>query len=235
MLKLARLPSGEPEIFASIQGEGVSTGRPSTFVRLSLCNLACTWCDTKYTWDWEHHDPGTEIVPTGCAEVVDRVRALGVDNVVITGGEPLMQQAPLLELARALTGAGYRLEVETNGTFVPVPQLRARVAQWNVSPKLANSGNPFDRREVDEPLRLFALSDRAWFKFVIDAREDLDEVEEFVGRYWVRRDRIILMPQGTTAAALGQRAAWIADACAGRGYRFSNRMHILIWGDERGR
>ena len=235
MLKLARLPSGEPEIFASIQGEGISAGRPSTFVRFSLCNLACTWCDTKYTWDWEHHDPETEIAPTDCADVVGRVKALGVENVVITGGEPLMQQTPLFELACALRAAGYRLEVETNGTFTPVPALRARVEQWNVSPKLSNSGNSLDRREVDAPLRLFARSSRAWFKFVIDAPTDIDEVEEFVHRYRVRRDRIILMPQGTTAQALRERSAWLADACADRGYRFSNRMHILIWGDERGR
>ena len=135
-----------------------------------------------------------KILPTGCADVVDWVKGLGVENVVITGGEPLMQQAPLLELARALAGAGYRLEVETNGTFAPLPVLRTYLDQWNVSPKLANSENPLDRREVDEPLRLFARSGRAWFKFVVGARVDLDEVEEFVHRYQVRRERIIVMP-----------------------------------------
>ena len=98
-LKLARLPSGKPEIFASIQCERASAGRPSAFVRLSLCNLACTWYDTKYTWDWERYNPDAEIARTECADIVARVTELGLENVVITGGEPLRQQALLLDLA----------------------------------------------------------------------------------------------------------------------------------------
>lgn len=235
MLKLARLPSGEPEIFASIQGEGVSAGRPSTFIRLSLCNLACTWCDTKYTWDWANYDPAVEIARTSGSEIVDRVTALGVENVVITGGEPLMQQDALSEVAEALTRAGHRIEVETNGTFEPKLSLQGHVAQWNVSPKLANSGNARKRRVLDEPLRWFAQSEDAWFKFVIDAPVDLEEVDALVARYRVPRRRVILMPEGTSVVALNGRSGWLADACARHGYRFSTRMHILLWGDERGR
>lgn len=235
MLKLARLPSGEPEIFASIQGEGVSAGRPSTFVRLSLCNLACAWCDTKYTWDWARYDPADEIARTGSTEIADRVTALGVENVVITGGEPLMQQDALSDVAEALTSAGHRIEVETNGTFEPERSLQRHVAQWNVSPKLANSGNARERRLLDVPLRWFAQSEDAWFKFVVDAPEDLDEVEALVNNYGVARGRVILMPQGTSVEALDKRSGWLAEACARHGYRFSTRMHILLWGDERGR
>ena len=232
---MACLPSGEPEIFASVQGEGVSAGRPSTFVRLSLCNLACTWCDTKYTWDWAHYDPRVEIANTPAAEIVSRVIALGVENVVLTGGEPLMQQDALLDVAEALTRAGHRIEVETNGTFKPQPLLPRHVAQWNVSLKLANSGNTTRRRLVDAPLRWFAQSENAWFKFVVDAPADLDEVEALVDAYEVPRRRVILMPQGASVDALNKRSAWLVDACTRRGYRFSTRMHILLWGDERGR
>ena len=233
--KLARLPSGEPEIFASVQGEGVSAGRPSTFVRLSLCNLACTWCDTKYTWDWAHYDSRVEIANTPAAEIVGRVIALGVENVVLTGGEPLMQQDALLDVAEALTSAGHRIEVETNGTFKPQPLLRRQVAQWNVSPKLANSGNTTRGRLVEAPLRWFAQSENAWFKFVVDAPADLDEVEALVDAYEVPRRRVILMPQGASVYALHKRSAWLVDACTRRGYRFSTRIHILLWGAERGR
>jgi len=235
MLKLARLPSGDPEIFASIQGEGASAGRPSTFVRLSLCNLACTWCDTKYTWDWERYDPKAEITVVDCAGIVERVSGLGVENVVVTGGEPLMQLEPLSELASALASRGHRIEVETNGTFAPKDGLARWVAQWNVSPKLANSGNVPEKREVEEALRWFATSPNAWFKFVIEDPGDLDEVESFVAEYSVPRERVILMPQGARPDSLKQRSAWLADACARRGFRFSTRLHILIWGDERGR
>ena len=52
-MKLARLPGGEPEIFHTVQGEGRNTGLPSVFIRSSLCNLHCWWCDTDYTWNWE--------------------------------------------------------------------------------------------------------------------------------------------------------------------------------------
>src|SRR3954471_3860621 len=104
-LKLSRMPSGEPEVFASIQGEGSSAGMPSVFVRLSLCNLACSWCDTAYTWDWKRYDPKAEIVEGRVDEVLARGEELAgatTRNVVLTGGEPLQQQGPLGELATAL-------------------------------------------------------------------------------------------------------------------------------------
>ena len=214
MLKLARLPSGEPEIFASIQGEGVSAGRPSTFVRLSLCNLACTWCDTKYTWDWARYDPAVEIVRTQSTEVVERVAALGVENVVITGGEPLMQQDELSDVAEALTSAGHRIEVETNGTFEPRPPLWRHVAQWNVSPKLSNSGNPPARRLLDASLRWFAQSEDAWFKFVMDSPADLDE-----GRGAREQVRSPARPGSLDAARYFRRRARQALGLVGRSLR----------------
>lgn len=235
MLKLARLPSGEPEIFASIQGEGASAGRPSTFVRLSLCNLACSWCDTNYTWDWSQFDPKEQIAEITCEAIVGHVSELGVENVVITGGEPLMQQHELAELGAALVGRGHRIEVETNGTFAPEAAFARSVSQWNVSPKLANSTNTQEKREVAEALRWFADASDAWFKFVIANRADLDEVSALATRHAIPRDRTILMPEGTTPAELRDKSAWLAEACADLGYRFTTRLHILLWGDERGR
>jgi 7-carboxy-7-deazaguanine synthase len=235
MLKLARLPDGEPEIFASIQGEGASAGRPSTFVRLALCNLACSWCDTSYTWDWERFDPKQQIAPTDCSDIVSRVAEFGVENVVITGGEPLMQQGALAELGGALVSHGHRVEVETNGTFTPESAFATHVSQWNVSPKLANSDNSVDKREVPEALTWFTNSPDAWFKFVIATPDDLDEVAALASLHGIPIDRTILMPEGTTPTALRDRSRWLAEACADLGYRFSTRLHILLWGDERGR
>ena len=109
------------------------------------------------------------------------------------------------------------------------------VSQWNVSPKLDNSGNPRGRREVPEALSAFREIDSAFFKFVVTGPSDLDEVSALVERYGLPSERVVLMPEGTTAEVINERGAWLAEACAERGFRFSTRLHILLWGDERGR
>ena len=238
MLKLSRLPSGHPEIFASIQGEGVSMGVPSVFVRLSLCNLACEWCDTKYTWDWERYDPKDEIIRVEVDEIMRRVEALSAPatiNVVITGGEPLLQQRQLVPVATALQAGSYRIEVETNGTVQPRPALASVIDQWNVSPKLENSGNTAAEREVAPALQWFAAQPHAYFKFVVAEPSDLDEVRALAERYAIPASRILLMPEGRDAATLGQRSQWLVEQCRERGYRFTTRLHVLLWGDKRGR
>ncbi|MDA1128102.1 MAG: 7-carboxy-7-deazaguanine synthase QueE [Chloroflexi bacterium] len=127
MLKVSRRsdPSGEgkPEIFHSIQGEGVSMGVPSVFLRLATCNLACHWCDTKYTWDWQNFDYQTEVVEMDGDDIQQRVRAFDCSHVVITGGEPLLQQADLTSLVEIMVAEGYTFEVETNGTITSVPAM----------------------------------------------------------------------------------------------------------------
>ena len=92
ILRVSRQPSGEPEIFHSLQGEGVTAGRPSVFLRLATCNLACSWCDTKYTWDWDSYENEREVVSLFVSEVEERLLRFGCPRLVITGGEPLMQQ-----------------------------------------------------------------------------------------------------------------------------------------------
>jgi organic radical activating enzyme len=235
LLKLSRLPGGEPEIFSSIQGEGVTAGVPSVFIRLSLCNLSCTWCDTKYTWDWEHYDPKDEITQVDVDEVLRRAEASGPANVVITGGEPLLQQRELVPLAQGLKRQGKRVEVETNGTIRPVSALALLVDQWNVSPKLANSGNHVGEREASAVFQWFATQPVAYFKFVVVDPADLAEVHGFAERYGVPPTRVVLMPEGTTAEVLVDRSAWLAQHCRDSGFRYTNRLQVLLWGTERGR
>src|SRR5204863_10000958 len=127
------------------QGEGPSLGRRCGFVRLGRCNLACTWCDTPYTWDWARYDPAVELHRRMVTEVVSELDAMGIDMVVISGGEPLLQQSHLAPLLAAAEQRQWRIEVETAGTLAPAAALDA-VDRFNVSPKLANSGNPVDRR-----------------------------------------------------------------------------------------
>lgn len=232
-LVLSRMPGGEPEIFASVQGEGASAGVPSTFVRLALCNLRCAWCDTAYTWDWERYDRAEQTLELEAGAVVERVSWLPPSNVVVTGGEPLVQRRELAELLPALKARGYRIEVETNGT-IPPGELSGLVDQWNVSPKLAHSGNEGLARVRPEALRLFAAEPGAWLKLVVQAPAHLLEAEEIVQASGFAAGQVILMPEGRTAAELESRGPWLAEACAASGYRFSTRLHILLWGDKRG-
>ncbi len=119
LLKISIQPDGNPEIFYSIQGEGVNIGVPTVFLRLALCNLRCDWCDTKYTWDWDQYEYEKEVRDMSLSAVEEEIRRFGCRHLVITGGEPLMQARQMVPLAQSLKKLDYFIEVETNGTLVP--------------------------------------------------------------------------------------------------------------------
>ena len=241
-LVLATDDAGEAEIFASLQGEGPSQGRPCAFVRLSRCNLACVWCDTAYTWRFEGdnrphraqltYERKANQVTLDEAEAARRIAALGQPRLVVTGGEPLLQ-APAVARMLALL-PDMRVEIETNGTVAPPPALDALVAQYNVSPKLAHSGNPADLALPPERLRAWAAEPRAAFKFVVARPADIEEVLELAERFAIPRERVWLMAEGTDAATLEAREAWLAPLCLEHGLTLSKRMHIQLYGDTRG-
>ncbi len=114
------------EIFASLQGEGLRQGEPTLFVRLSGCNLRCPFCDTKRAWTG-----GKSATPEQIAGRLERLRrAHPAEWVVLTGGEPLMQD--LERLAGLLKKKGYKIQVETNGHYWrDLPS----VGWYTVSPK----------------------------------------------------------------------------------------------------
>jgi len=249
-LALARWQDG-PELFVSVQGEGPSVGRTSIFLRLSLCNLHCVWCDTDYTWNWkgtafahrndrqtgyQKFDREQEIIHLTVPEVAERLRLFGVRRLVVTGGEPLLQQEPLWHLFELIYDPSQKwfIEVETNATIVPEPQLDSWVGQYNVSPKLANSQNPDHLRLRTDVLRWFADCPKAFFKFVVEEPGDFDEIEQLLRPYAIPEDRVWIMPQGTTSAELDQRLSWIAEQCIRRGYAISDRLHVRLWGSRRG-
>jgi 7-cyano-7-deazaguanosine (preQ0) biosynthesis protein QueE len=227
-----------PEIFASVQGEGATVGVPSVFVRLAECNLRCEWCDTKYTWDWEHHDREANVVELSreiVVETIDRLAGDGISTVVITGGEPMLQQDALAELLPDLRALGYQIEVETAGTIAPTEAMAELVDRWNVSPKLASSGNKLTARLRSAPLTWFAASPRATFKLVAVGPDDLVEIRSIATTYQISPDRIIVMPEATDAATLAERSRALAPACTQHGYRLGTRLHVMLWGSERGR
>lgn len=235
---LSRMKSGAPEIFATVQGEGTSAGVPSVFVRLAECNLRCSWCDTKYTWDWSSHDRQAETMELPVDEVATRALAeagAGVRNAVFTGGEPLLQQAELAPLGERLRAEGFRLEVETNGTIVPSDAMSAVIDQWNVSPKLSTSGNADRARLRGSALAFFAERPNAFFKLVQTSAADLVETEALVTDLGVPRSRVMLVPEGTDPTTLAERSRTLAEVCQKGGYRLGTRLHVFLWGQERGR
>jgi organic radical activating enzyme len=234
MLSLTRLENGRPEIFCSLQGEGVNSGIPTAFLRLAFCNLNCNWCDTKYSWDWEHFDQDNVVIKTPLPEIEARLHALGIRHLVVTGGEPLIQQKTLKELLIYLSKKGYYIEIETNGTIQPDGDLLSLVNLWSVSPKLENSGNICSVREFPEVYGLFARLSSSYFKYVIQTESDLDEVQSLVSRYNIAVEKIILMPEGTERETILARGKWLAGLCSNRGYRFCTRLHIILWGNKRG-
>jgi 7-carboxy-7-deazaguanine synthase len=241
-LVLATTSPGEPEIFASLQGEGPSAGKPCAFVRLSRCNLACTWCDTAYTWRFEgdnrpHRDGVTyeraaNQVTLAEDEVAARIAALGQARLVVTGGEPLLQAPALARMLALLPGTA--IEIETNGTVAPSPALDALVQQYNVSPKLAHSGNTAELALPPERLRHWAAEPRAAFKFVVAAPGDVEEVLRLADSFAIPRERVWLMAEGTDAATLAARERWLAQLCLDHSLTLSKRLHIELYGDTRG-
>ena len=247
---LARLNDG-PEIFFTVQGEGVSAGLPAVFVRSSLCNLHCQWCDTDHTWNfegtpWKHDkdaDPAYRkhrkidvIIEVPPVEIVAKVASYPCHRVVLTGGEPLLHQPAWLEVIaglRALDPA-YVFEVETNGTKMPSPEFRAAVNQFNVSPKMANSGMEARLRIVPEVLAAFVADPKAWFKFVARGEEDMPEILAFTEEFGIPSQRVLLMPEGRTPAELDRHALEIVARCMLHGWRFCDRLHVRLWGDKRG-
>lgn len=241
-LVLATDDSGGPEIFASVQGEGPSAGMPVAFVRLSRCNLACTWCDTAYTWRFEgeerpHRDGVTydrkaNQVTLDTGDVAERILALGESRLVVTGGEPLLQGAALGDLLEALPDM--TVEVESNGTTTAPARVDIRVDQYNVSPKLAHSGNAGELALIPERLRSYSIDPRAFFKFVVASEQDVEDVAALVRAHALPKGRVFLMPEGTDSETLRSREQWITQSCLEHGFRMTDRLHIHLFGDTRG-
>jgi len=221
------------EIFHSLQGEGISTGAPCVFLRLAQCNLHCTWCDTKYTWDFQRFRYEDEVREQSVAEVAQVVNDTTSRRLVLTGGEPLLQQRALTEFFARLA-PDITVEVETNGTIVPEPPALLRVNQWNVSPKLSNAGDPEHFRIKPEVLRILQGTGRAYLKLVVRGDADYAEADALVAQLAWPSERVLLMPEATDRDSLRARSLEVAEAARARSFRFSSRLHLELWGGRRG-
>jgi 7-carboxy-7-deazaguanine synthase len=244
-LDLAKMPDGSPEIFYTLQGEGASLGKPAVFLRTSTCNLYCVWCDTPYTWNWDNtkyeHKDGYKWNRKDHSvkiEVEDVVRALlkyDCRRIVITGGEPMLQQTALAEMMRLckVYDPSFLFEVETNATKAILPHFSEHVAQWNCSPKLTGSGVDSKLRET-EYLRDYVQDPRATFKFVVGNASDFNDTIWFIDRNKIAKSKCYLMPEGRTPNEVGEKTKWLAEQAKSFQLSMTPRLHVIIWGAKRG-
>ncbi len=220
------------EVFGpTIQGEGASLGLPCAFLRLGGCNQKCVFCDTPYTWDASRFDLRKELRTESVASLAERILALGVKALVVSGGEPMLQQDSLRILNELLRQNGLHVEVETAGTIACAwPDL---FDQYNVSPKLANSGNALSVRYNPGALDSLMATGRANFKFVVSNPLELADVDALVDRHGLRP--VYIMPEGINSDVIRKTSLEIVDAVIQRGYRLTPRLHIDLWGNTRGR
>lgn len=222
------------EIFESLQGEGPTAGEPALFLRLATCNLHCAYCDTKYTWDFNNYSYRDEVRSMSLEQVADRISGGVARRLVVTGGEPMLQQPGIRDLLTAL-GGGWTVEIETNGTLVPAQELVDRVDQWNVSPKLSSSGNREGLRLRPRVLSSYRDTGRAFLKLVVATEADVVEAEALVSALAWPNDRVLLMPEARSRETLRERTPFVAAASLARGWRASPRLHIERWNGDRAR
>ena len=215
-------------LFFSLQGEGATIGRPSVFIRLMGCSVGCVWCDTKYSWSGPPVDEKT------IAEILDFCEEHNGAQVVVTGGEPL-ESPQFPTLIEAIHDAGLRVEVETAGHVPPSEDVLERVDQWNVSPKL-KSAQILEEKQP-ETLDWLCRAKEPYLKFVVHHADELDEIEAVLDKYGLDdfpRNRIIISPGGKTREQMEHRLIPLAEVSMERGYRFTPRLHVMLWGDKRG-
>jgi 7-carboxy-7-deazaguanine synthase len=208
------------EIFRSLQGESTWSGLPCTFVRLTGCALRCVWCDSAYAFSG-----GTGL---SVHTVLERVAALGLSFVEITGGEPLEQEG-FYPLATALCDRGYTVLVETGG-HVPVDRVDPRVMKI-LDVKCPGSG----MADANHLANLSRLGPWDEVKFVVADRRDFDFALDLIARHDLdARHTVLISPvfEGDRSPIAADVAEWVRDS--DRKLRLNLQIHKFLWGDKPG-
>ena len=203
------------EIFPSLQGEGPWIGRPCTFVRLAGCvKPYCPWCDSRYALS------GGKEMPVN--EIFSRIKALGCDNIVITGGEPFMQKDEVILLHKSLVENGFSVQYETSGK-AGIPELKD--AFIVLSPKRPQRKWLIDKKDI---IKADCL------KFVYDSAGTGRIIKRFVKNNDIDASRVYIMPQGQTKEGQIDMMPEVFVFCVNNGFMMTPRLHILCYGDKRG-
>jgi 7-carboxy-7-deazaguanine synthase len=216
----------------TIQGEGVHTGVPATFLRLQGCTLNCTWCDSKAIHT--KGDAYTFVDLFRLIESADLIRKWKEgQHLVVTGGSPLLQQESLylfLKMFRMQYNFLPYIEVENECVIKPIPLLCHMVNCWNNSPKLSNSGNRDEAAYKEDVLLYMSHLRNSWFKFVVSDAEDWAEINEYyLKKGLIRREQVILMPQGATREELLENREFVVYLAVKHNVRYSTREHVILW------
>jgi 7-carboxy-7-deazaguanine synthase len=221
----------------TLQGEGVNTGHTATFLRVMDCTLNCTWCDSSSVWRFGNPYTITEVLDIWEeAGLVEKFR--NGQHLILTGGSPVKQQfelIPLIEHFIAKYGFKPYVEIENESVLPPHPDLIAIVDCWNNSPKLESSGNTKRAQYKPNILKKLSEFDNSWFKFVITDDLDWDEIKrDFLDAGLIRRDQVILMPEGATREDLMNTRELTVDLAIREGVKYSDRLHVIIWNKKTG-
>ena len=232
------------EIFGpTFQGEGHTVGKICGFIRVSGCNLTCSWCDTPFTWDWKGkngkvYNPKEETIGMFPEQIVYQIEQMGLpkySHIVFSGGEPMVQQTKLLIVMKILKQKKYKIEIETNGTVkIKDDEFFKYVDYINCSPKLPNSGMTLDKNIKPEVLKQYQKNGKnVMFKFVIVDPNDLTIVKDIVQEHKLKN--IYIMAEGKTNKEQFLNMHKLTDSILKAGYNLSPRLHTLLWSDERGK
>jgi 7-carboxy-7-deazaguanine synthase len=216
----------EDYVFFSIQGEGESIGKPAIFLRLFSCNLKCCWCDSKYTWGKNHY------LTESISQVAKDINKIKCDRLIITGGEPLLQQKAISSLIKKLPTIKY-IEIETNGTINPDEYL-IKKCFFNVSPKLSNSKNSKSARYKKNILKNFNKNSNCSFKFVVKNKKNLNELTEILRECKIENNKIIIVPEGRSTKEMKKNSLSLIESAKNKGWRILPRIHILFWNNKKG-
>jgi 7-carboxy-7-deazaguanine synthase len=226
------------EMFSdTIQGEGISAGVPSVFLRVQNCVLNCVWCDSNSVWRQGNPYSINEILEIWQNNGIIEQFKNGV-HLIFTGGSPMRQQDNLVKLIEQFYQRfKFKLfiEIENEAVLSPNSALINIVDQWNNSPKLISSRNPFKAIYKPEVIDLLASLENSYFKFVISTEDDWKEIEEFyLLPNLIRRDQVILMPCGQTREELNQTREQVVNIAIRENIRYSDRLHVIIWDKKTG-
>lgn len=199
------------EIFYSLQGEGKDVGLPTIFIRLTGCNLRCSYCDTKYAYyEGNYMD---------CEEIIDVIKKWKCNRVCITGGEPLLQDIyGLIDMLR-----GYEVSVETNGSLDIYPLTKKDVV---IKMDIKCPSSLMHEKMRMENIEL--LRDRDELKFIVGDRNDYEYAKKIIEVYSPKCG--IVMQPWKNAKKI---AEWILRDELD--VRFSMQLHKILWKGRRGR